>query len=218
MKDNNMKIHDISVTISEDMPVWPNDPSVSITQTRAIRRGNSCNVTQLEMGSHTGTHIDAPYHFEDIGLKIDQLDLGTLVGKARVFHLAGNDNITLAKVTNLDLEGVERVLFKTKNSDRWKYGLKSFTEDFITLENDAAKHLVKAGIKLVGIDYLSIETFGTKVHDTHHTLLSKDVVIIEGLNLARVTPGDYELTALPLKIKNGDGSPARVILREIAAK
>lgn len=208
-------IYDISLTVTDDMPVWPSDPKVAINKRRAIEEGDSCNVTQLDMGSHTGTHIDAPYHFEDDGKGIDGLDLKTLVGQVSVVDTADKDVITLSVVNDLYVEGTERLLFKTKNSGRWRDGKNGFTKDYVAMTGDAARFLVDAGVKLVGIDYLSIERFGCKGHETHHTLLGNGVIVIEGLNLADVAPGDYELTALPLKIKGGDGSPARVILRQL---
>ncbi len=210
-----MKIYDLSVTISEEMPIWPKDPQVVITKKRSIDCSDSCNVTQLNIGSHTGTHIDAPYHFDNNGLKIDQIDLGTLVGTARVFDMGTDSDISMENIRGLDLSGVVRVLFKTVNSNLWKIGLNSFTENYAAVTSDAAKYLVDSGIKLVGIDYLSIEKFGSKLHDTHNTLLKNGLVVIEGLNLSDIVPGDYDLVALPLKIKNGDGSPARVILKDL---
>ncbi|MGR3320107.1 MAG: cyclase family protein [Candidatus Anammoxibacter sp.] len=213
---NRQKIYDISLTISEDMATWPKDPKFVLNKRRAISGGDSCNVSQLEMGSHTGTHIDAPYHFEEDGTRIDSLELDVLVGKARVFDIANENEIGLEDVKELNIDGIKRVLFRTVNSNRWKDDVKSFTESFVAVTSDAAKYLVDAGIKLVGIDYLSIEKFGSKAHDTHHTFLKNEVIVIEGLNLADVTAGDYELIALPLKIKDGDGSPARVILKELA--
>ena len=209
-----MKIHDVSVTISEDMPIWPGDPKVTITKKRAINRGDSCNVSHLAIGSHTGTHIDAPYHFEESGLTIDQLSLETLIGEVRVFDLSAESSITLEKVRTLDLDNVTRVLFKTKNSDRWKSGIKSFSKEFIPVPADVAGYLVETGIKLVGVDYLSVEGYGSKDHPTHHTLLKNGIIVVEGLNLSSVDRGDYELIALPIKVLNCDGSPARVILME----
>lgn len=211
-----MKIYDLSVTISEDMPVWPKDPNVVITKKSSIFCGDACNVTQLNIGSHTGTHIDAPYHFDKNGLKIDQIDLEVLVGIARVFDMGADSDISLEDIKGLNLSGVKRVLFRTVNSDIWEKGLNSFTENYVAIASDAAKYLVDSGIKLVGIDYLSIEKFGSKSHDTHNTLLKNGLIVLEGLNLSGIVPGDYELVALPLKIKNGDGSPARVILKDLA--
>ena len=197
------------------MVIWPKDPGVVINSARSISNGDSCNVTQLEMGSHTGTHIDAPYHFDDKGQKIDQLELETLTGSVSVYGISNSKEISLKEVKELSLEGKTRVLFKTVNSARWQSGTTQFIEDYVYVTNDAAKYLVDTGIKLVGIDYLSIEKYGSKGHETHKTFLENSVILVEGLNLSSVLPGNYELIALPLKIKDGDGSPARVILAQL---
>jgi len=207
-------IYDVSLTISEDMVTWPKDPKVVINKARAISNGDSCNVTQLEMGSHTGTHIDAPYHFDENGKKVHELELETLTGRVSVFSISNSKEISLEDVKMLQLDGTTRVLFKTANSAWWQAGMAQFTEDYVYVTNDAAKYLVDTGIKLVGIDYLSIEKYGSKGHETHKTFLGNGVILVEGLNLSPVLPGNYELIALPLKIKNGDGSPARVILKQ----
>lgn len=208
-----MNIYDITLPISEDMPVWPGDPKVSINKKLSIISGDPCNLSRIDMGSHTGTHIDAPYHFEDNGLRIDQIPMEILIGNARVFNIPAINEISLNEVKALDLLNVKRILFKTSNSEVWKSNINIFLKEFVAITNEAAEYLVKAGIKLVGIDYLSIEKFGSKTHETHHTLLRNGIIILEGLNLSDITPGDYELIALPLRIKDGDGSPARVILR-----
>lgn len=208
-----MNIYDITLPISENMTVWPGDPKVSINKKLSIISGDPCNLSRIDMGSHTGTHIDAPYHFEDNGLRIDQIPLEILIGNARVFNIPSINEISLNEVKALDLVNVKRILFKTANSDIWKSNINVFVKEFVAITNEAAQYLVKAGIKLVGIDYLSIEKFGGKTHETHHTLLRNGIIILEGLNLSDITPGDYELIALPLRIKDGDGSPARVILR-----
>ncbi len=210
-----MKIFDISLTISESMVVWPGDPKVAINRKRRISAGDSCNVTQLEMGSHTGTHIDAPYHFEEDGAKIDRLDLNTLVGKAYVFDLGDANEIGMDQIKNLDIGGRERVIFKTSNSERWKSGEQTFTKEYAAVSSEAARFIAGRGVKLVGVDYLSVEKYGSKPHDTHHALLGNGIIALEGLNLADVAQGEYELIALPLKIKDGDGSPARAVLREL---
>ncbi len=207
-------IYDISLTISDNMVTWPRDPKVVIHKARAISNGDSCNVTQLEMGSHTGTHIDAPYHFDEDGKKVHELELETLTGRVSVFSISNSKEVSLEEVKKLPLDGTTRVLFKTANSTRWQAGMTQFAEDYIYVTNDAAKYLVDAGIKLVGIDYLSIEKYGSKGHETHKTFLENGVILVEGLNFSSVPPGNYELIALPLKIKDGDGSPARVILTQ----
>jgi len=207
-----MKLYDITLTISESTITWPRDPKVSIQKTRLISKGNSCNVSELKFGSHCGTHIDAPYHFEENGIKIDQIPLDYLIGDVTVFNIKNKEKIDLEDIKSLKLNNINRVIFKTINSTYWK--LPEFKSDFVYLTKEAARYLVDSSIKLVGIDYLSIEKYGNKGADTHHTLLKNGIVVIEGLDLSEVEAGNYELIALPLKIKDCDGSPARVILRK----
>ena len=207
-----MKLYDITLTISESTITWPRDPKVSIQKTRLISKGNSCNVSELKFGSHCGTHIDAQYHFEENGIKIDQIPLDYLIGDVTVFNIKNKEKIDLEDIKSLKLNNINRVIFKTINSTYWK--LPEFKSDFVYLTKEAARYLVDSSIKLVGIDYLSIEKYGNKGADTHHTLLKNGIVVIEGLDLSEVEAGNYELIALPLKIKDCDGSPARVILRK----
>lgn len=207
-----MKLYDITLAISESIITWPRDPKVSIQKTRLISKGNSCNVSELKFGSHCGTHIDAPYHFEENGIKIDQIPLDYLIGDVTVFNIKNKEKIDLEDIKSLKLNNINRVIFKTINSTYWK--LSEFKSDFVYLTKEAAQYLVDSSIKLVGIDYLSIEKYGNRGADTHHTLLKNGIVVIEGLDLSEVEAGNYELIALPLKIKDCDGSPARVILRK----
>jgi len=211
-----MKIYDITVPTSEDTPVYAGDPNVEITIVNSIEKGDAANVSRLCFGAHTATHVDAPVHFIEGERRVHELELEKLLGKCRVVEI---DETVMAIGANhiVNLEGVERVLFKTRNSDFWNDLSQGFRKDFTYIEPEAAKKLVGLGIKLVGIDYLSVEKFGAETFDTHITLLEKEVVIIEGLDLREVTAGDYELICLPLKIVGGagDGAPARTILREI---
>ena len=210
-----MKIHDVSLLISEDLPIWPGDPGISMTLASSLNHGDDANVTRLEMGVHTGTHIDAPIHFEAEGMSIDELSLDTLIGPCRVFDLSGIvEDIGCEALKSLDFTGATRVLFKTRNSTWWASGETRFQKDFVCITEAGAKFLVDHGVKLVGIDYLSVEKFGSSDYSTHHLLLGNQVVIVEGLNLSGVSSGEYELIALPLRLKGSDGSPARVILRE----
>lgn len=211
-----MNFYDITLPISDTLITWPSDPAVSIWKTRLISQGNSCNVSELKFGSHCGTHIDAPYHFEENGIKIDQIPLEYLIGSVTVFDIKNKEKIDLEDIKLLKLKDYKRVIFKTINSTYWK--LPEFKKDFVYITKEAAQYIVESDIKLVGIDYLSVEKFGNKYADTHHTLLRKGIVIIEGLDLSKVKAGNYELLALPLKIKDCDGSPARVILRSITEK
>lgn len=207
-----MAIYDISVPIRERMPVWPGDPGVKISLALSMERGDPVNVTALAMGAHTGTHMDAPFHFLQGRETVDRLDLQVLVGPCRVFEIAAEDEIDVTHLRGLALKGVARALFKTANSSLWA-SREDFYEDFVYLSPMAAKFLVQMGVRLVGVDYLSVEGFHAQGAPSHLALLGAGVVILEGLNLVDVPPGDYELIALPLKIAGADGAPARAILR-----
>jgi len=210
-----MPIYDITVPIRCGMPVYEGDPGVEIKAWTALAKGDSANVSFLHFGAHTGTHVDAPAHFIQGGRKIDALALETLMGPARVIRVPDDiAEIGPDFLVKCDLEQVERVLFHTRNSNFWSEG---FRKDFTHLSPEAAERLVNLGVKLVGTDYLSIEKFHSGHHRTHITLLSKNVVIVEGLNLSDVPEGDYELICLPLKIAEGagDGAPARAVLRTV---
>jgi arylformamidase len=209
-----MKIYDVSVPVHEGMPTWPSDPGLSLEFASSFAKGGHSNVTRIAMGAHTGTHMDAPMHFEPDGYGIERLALDVLIGPCRVFDLTGIDGpIDRRALQKCDLRGVTRALFKTRNSDLWARDVHEFDRDFIAVVAGGAEYLVRHGVKLVGVDYLSIEPYGSKDHPVHHMLLRADVVIIEGLNLSEVPAGDYELIALPVKLKGRDGAPARVVLR-----
>jgi arylformamidase len=208
-----MPIYDITVPVRSGMPVYEGDPGIEIQPWSALAKGDSANVSFLHFGAHTGTHVDAPAHFIEGARKIDALSLEALIGPARVIRVPDElSEIDPDFLAACDLDQVERVIFHTRNSSFWREG---FRKDFTHLLPEAAKVLVDREVKLVGIDYLSIEKFHSGHHRTHLTLLSKDVVIVEGLDLSEVAPGDYELICLPLKIADGagDGAPARVVLR-----
>ena len=210
-----MKIYDITVPIYAKMPVYEGDPGVKIDAWSAFAKGDSSNVSMLNFGAHTGTHVDAPAHFIEGARKIDALSLEVLIGAARVIRVPDDlTEITSEFLERGDLSGVERLIFHTRNSAFWNEG---FRKDFTHLLPEAAQLLVERGVKLVGTDYLSIEKFHSGHHKTHLTLLANNVVIVEGLNLSDVPEGDYELICLPLKIADGsgDGAPARAVLRSM---
>jgi arylformamidase len=210
-----MKIYDVTFPISPNTPVYEGDPKVQLKTASAIARGDAANVTDLHFGAHTATHVDAPAHFIEGAGKVAEIPLDVLIGSARVIEIDKSAMAIEAKhVENLDK--AERVLFKTRNSEFWNNPEKGFRKDFTYIEPEAARILVEKGVKLVGIDYLSVEKFGSEDFQTHLTLLQNSVVIIEGLDLREVAAGDYELVCLPLKIESeaGDGAPARVILRQ----
>lgn len=211
-----MKIYDVTFPISEQTPIYAGDPAVKIEAAHAIARGDAANVSHICCGVHTATHVDAPNHFVEGARRVHELDLEKLIGLCRVVEIENDAKAVEAKHVS-DLENVERVLFKTKNSQFWNEPEKGFREDFAYVEPEAARILVEKNIQLVGIDYLSVERFGSTDFMTHITLLKAEVVIIEGLDLREVSAGDYELICLPLKYIGGagDGAPARTILREL---
>lgn len=211
-----MKIYDVTFPVSERTPVYAGDPEVRIETANSIEKGAAANVSHICCGVHTATHVDAPNHFIEGARRVDELDLGKLIGKCRVVEIEEIVSAIEAKHVE-NLENVERVLFKTRNSNFWNEPEKGFREDFTYIEPAAARVLVEKNIKLVGIDYLSVERFGSTDFATHIILLEREVVIIEGLDLRKVPAGDYELVCLPLKYIGGagDGAPARTILREI---
>jgi arylformamidase len=179
---------------------------------KSIAQGGSSNVSLLHIGTHTATHVDAPRHFLPGALGIDSIRPEVLIGPARLFQLPEVHHIDRNLLEGLDLKGVERLLFGTPNSAMLKQS--QFEQDYIFISEDAANYLVDMRIKLVGVDYLSVDQYQDKARPAHHILLGAGVAIVEGLDLTGVPPGDYELFCLPLKIKDGDGAPARVFLRE----
>ena len=209
-----MKIYDITFPLSEQTPVYEGDPNVKIAVASSIAKGDAANVTGLCFGAHTATHVDAPNHFIEGTRKVHELELEKLIGDCKVLEL--DESVLAIEPEHLgNLEKTERILFKTRNSGFWNEPEKGFRKDFTYISTAAAKVLADAEIKLVGIDYLSVEQFGSKDFATHITLLEKEIIIIEGLDLREVSAGDYELICLPLKIisETGDGAPARTILR-----
>jgi len=215
-------IYDISVPISNQLPCWPGDPSIQVERPLDLQNGDPVTVSFLKMGSHTGTHVDAFSHFKPDGKSLDEMDLAPYIGKALVVEIEDPEKITLGELQRnpsfLDLRKAERVLFKTANS-RNEWHIQPFNEHFCHLNPHAADFLIELGLKLVGIDYLSVEGFHAKTlygedAPTHHRLLEAGVYIVEGLNLNSVKPGWYDMICLPLKLKDGDGAPARVVLRD----
>lgn len=212
-----MRIHDISLTIRPDMPVWPGDPTVVMQRQASIEAGDGVNVSWLELGTHTGTHLDPPLHFIPEGKSVDELDLDALVGPAHVVAFDVEEAITAADLEAAGLpDDATRLLCKTRNSELWTEKPTEFVEDFVYVSPDAAQWLVDRGFRLVGVDYLSVEQFEAAGQGapTHHILLEAGVIAVEGLNLAGIPAGRYTLVCLPLKIQAGDGAPCRAILME----
>ncbi|MFC1517414.1 cyclase family protein [Candidatus Margulisiibacteriota bacterium] len=203
-------IYDVTILIHDAMACWPSDPAVKIKKFKDISCGNSSNVKIIQIGTHTGTHIDAPIHMLSHGASLDDIPLNKLVGNAIVVDIGDAKSISLNQLQRISIDGVKIILFKTKNSQIFPKG--KFNEYFIYLEEVAAQYLVNKGIELVGIDGPSIDKYKQPDHPVHQILLGNNVVIIEMLDLSKVMAGVYKITALPLKIKGADGAPARVIL------
>ena len=206
------RIYDISLDVSAGGVVYPGNPPIAIALQQALARGDGANVSTLAFGSHTATHVDAAKHFFDDGQTVDQLPLDRLVGPCIVIELDDSVmQIERGHLESYNLKGAKRVLFKTRNS-RVLQKRAEFVKDYTYVTPEAAEHLVSLGVELVGVDYLSVEQFKSGHHRTHRALLGAQVVIIEGLALADVPPGEYELICLPLKLRGLDGAPARAIL------
>ena len=204
------KVIDISVPIREDMVIYPGDVEFSRSPICTIDR-SGCNMTKLILGTHTGTHIDAPLHFLKDGESIDEIPLDVFIGMAQVIEIE-RDEIGAEEIEKKIISGTRRIIFKTKNSHLWE--VNKFSKKYVHLTEDGARFLIEKRIKLVGIDYISIERFGTPTFSVHKMLFSNKIPILEGLNLKDVKPGIYLLIALPLKLERLDGSPVRAVLVE----
>lgn len=201
-----MEIYDISVPLSSALPVYPGDPPLSLERLG----GEGPSVSLLTMTTHSGTHLDVPRHLRKIGLAADEIPLNLLMGPALVAEIKDVREIGSRELRHLPVKGAERLLLKTGSSRLWQQS--SFSSDYAALTEEGAAWIVDAGVKLVGIDYLSIEAFPASGR-VHEILLGAGVLILEGLDLAAVQPGTYELICLPLPVAGGDGAPARAILR-----
>jgi arylformamidase len=195
------------VPIYAGMVYFPDNPSIEIETITDVEKGDLCTISRLRMGTHTGTHIDAPIHFLPGGTGAEEVPLGNLIGPARVIEIKDPGAVKADELRVHNLGVRERLLFKTSNSERcWKTS--QFVPDFVSIAEDAASYLARLNTLAVGIDYLSAGS-----PETHRTLLGAGVVIVEGLNLTGISQGRYELLCLPLKILGGDGAPARVLLK-----
>jgi arylformamidase len=206
-----MKLIDISVSIDSNLPIYPGNAPFELEATKRMARGDSSNVSALRMSAHAGTHVDAPRHFFDDGGGVESLPLEMLCGRARVVELTTRRSITAEDLAEFDLREDLRLLLKTHNSRLW--GSPEFHEDFIGVTEGGARFLVDHGVKVLGVDYLSVEPYKTPGAPAHRVLLGAGTIVIEGLNLRDVEPGSYEMFCLPLAVAGCDGAPARVILR-----
>lgn len=202
---------DVSLPLRHGMIHWPDNPTPEIILEKDMRRGDVCNLTRLAFGAHTGTHMDAMRHFVAAGKTIDEMPLDATIGPARVVEIDAAA-IERKHLAPFDPQPGERLLIKTSNSAlRWNDG--NFRTDYVGIENDAAQFLVERRIRTIGVDYLTVAPWHDLV-STHVTLLQAGIWIVEGLDLRKVQPGDYDLICLPLKIAGSDGAPARCVLRQ----
>jgi arylformamidase len=204
------QVWDVSVPDRPGMHVYPGDPTIEVTQVRAIARGDVANITHLSLGAHTGTHVDAPAHFIDGGRTLEQMPLEHFVGEAQVLDLRGRKAIDAPALAGQTIDPGGIVLLKTDNSALWERD--GFQEGFTYITRDAAELLVERGVRTIGLDYLSIEQFGSRTFEVHKILLGRNVLVIEGLDLRAVEAGRYVLACLPLKLQGVDGAPARAVL------
>jgi len=208
-----MALIDISMPIYEGMHVWPGDPSLSIVLAKALAAGDACNLTSMSLSVHTGTHVDAPLHFIEGGSMVDAFPLDSLVGPCRVVDVGECDRIGRAEVERVDVRCGERILFRTRNSSR--LGEPAFLTDYVGVGLDAAAVLGVIGPSVTGIDYLSIGPHDDENAAVHRHLLGAGIIVIEGLDLSQVDPGEYELICAPLLLRGREGAPARVFLRRL---
>jgi arylformamidase len=202
-----MEVIDISVPVHPGMVTYPGDPDVRLERVSSIPDGAAYNLSRLAMGVHSGTHVDAPLHFLEGAPAAEALALDVLVGPAVVVDAAAVEaGLSASALRELELpQGADRLLFKTRNSELWSRS--EFSDDFVSLTEDGARLLIERGVRLVGIDYLSIGDEGA-----HVALLEAGVVAIEGLDLRAVEPGQYQLICAPLKLVGAEGAPARALL------
>ena len=206
---------DVSVTLKTGMVHWPGDPPFRISHALDMERGDPCTVSLLEMGAHTGTHMDGPAHFVHGGMGIDDMPPDAAIGSARVISIRDRKSIKPEELLRHGIRRGERVLLKTHNSGHC-WDTDRFVENFVYISATAAEYLVERQVSLVGVDYLSVGGFRADGVETHQALLNAGIWIIEGLNLKRVPPGRVQLLCLPLKILGGDGAPARALVRPTA--
>jgi arylformamidase len=207
-----MKLIDVTVPLDASLATYPGNTPFSLEAVKRLARGDSSNVSSIHMSAHCGTHVDAPRHFYDNGGDVTGLALDLLIGRTRVIEVVSRTAIEASNLTGFDLSEDIRVLIKTSNSRLW--GDPEFHKDYVGVSESGAKHLVEHGIKLVGVDYLSVEQFRFPGAPAHHILLGAGTIVIEGLNLRDVEPGIYEMYCLPLRLADSDGAPARVVLRK----
>jgi arylformamidase len=206
-----MKLIDVTVPLDAALPVYPGNTPFSLEAITRIAQGGRSNLSSLHMSAHSGTHVDAPRHFFEAGEGVEALPLELLLGRVRVIEMTSGKAIGPQALKGIETEDI-RVLIKTRNSRLW--GSPEFHQDYVGVTAEGATYLVNHGIKVVGVDYLSVEEFHKPDAPAHHILLGGGTIVIEGLNLRDIEPGIYELFCLPLRVVGADGAPARVVLRQ----
>ena len=209
------KIYDLTLPITPSLVVWKDDPPIQMERVQKMEEGAVCNVTRVNMGAHTGTHLDATLHFIEDGLGIEVLDLHTLIGPALVVDAGEAQEITASVLDSLNIApNTTRLLIKTTNSQRWVKGETEFYEEFVGFTADGAQWLVDHGVKLIGVDYLSVAAYKDLV-TPHQILLGASIIPVEALNLHNIPPGEYQFICLPILLHGSDGAPCRAVLMEL---
>jgi arylformamidase len=207
-----MKLIDVTVPLDSNLTAYPGNTPFTIEAIKRIAKGDTSNLSTFHLSAHAGTHVDAPRHFIDGAPGADALPLELLVGRARVVEVTSRKGIGPEELAQTNLSEDIRLLIKTHNSRLW--GSPTFHADYVGITEAGARYLVERGVKVVGVDYLSVEQFKQPGAPAHHVLLGGGTIVIEGLNLRDVEPGTYELFCLPLRVVDADGAPARVVLRQ----
>lgn len=206
------RVYDISVLLGEQSIDYPGDTPYARDLIWTIAESGTCNLSRLGMSAHSGTHVDAPYHFIEDGRKIDECPVADFILPAVVVEVEDEISITPGEIEGKDIRPGDAVLFKTGNSRSGRCRSGTFSEAFVHLSAEAAGHLVRCEVRLVGIDYVTIERFGDDRFPSHHTLLGHGIFVLEGIDLTEVPVGRYTLFCLPLRIKGAEASPVRAIL------
>jgi arylformamidase len=207
-----MPIFDISLSISNNMTVWPGDTPVRLLRNNDIQQGDLYTSSQITTTVHVGSHLDAPMHFLKNGYGVDQIDLNKLIGPCLVIDLPNINKIDAQSLENANIPGkTKRLLCRTRNSKNRLYQDNAFHTDYVAIDPSGADWIVQRGIQLIGLDYFSVSTYDSSI-PTHEKLLKNDVIPVEGLDLCNIVPGEYQLICLPLKIMDCEGSPVRAIL------
>lgn len=204
---------DLSLPLSNSLVRWPGDPEIALTKITSLKEGDTVNLSSLSMGVHSGTHVDAPLHYLEGGVSVELLDLETLIGPAWVAHFPQASEIGVEELASTAIpQGAERILIRTRNSESWTRPSAPFQEDFVAITETGARRLVESGVRLVGVDYLSVAPWEA-AEATHRILLSAGVIIVEGLDLSGVADGEYDFICLPLRLMGAEAAPARAVVR-----